>query len=842
MSGRSKTRQTKSSAPPSSGGGGGGPEDSEAGAASPSPRLGRKEAEHKRRVVENQYYDELMTLLSMISEHTVMKKMDKVNTLREAVICIRLYYDLAQKQAGAPTPSLSDVAGKATKSPTTKSPSSLPSPAPATTTTAASTGSKEVPAGLIDHGEMLSFFLDAHDSFLMIVSNSGRILFTTELVTSLLGQMQTRLVGQNVYDYVHANHKSTIQGLFERGGSEGRRLPNSPLLGYPSAYFTAHFKLYTGETNCEQQYLPFICLSFLREWAETPAHFAPKKPGATSSESDEKKSCVIIIGKLPTSMTLMDLAVSTNEVNFEFEMRISRQGRIIDIDKHAVMVFGFSTSELIGTLFFEYVDPYHMADVGDSMAKFLSDGIGTTTPYRIRTKGGRCIWLISKGYLSYDPWNNKLNHILLANRVLGCDQVLPEHRFFKSTKLLPTQNSEERYVPDPNSHPQPPAASANSSSSSIPPSNQNHLRTRSQALSTTSFGSISHPPPSNPARVGADTFPHLSANGSGLAPVGEALSVARQVFNNNKRVREEGVANAQSSAEKKLKQEATNQTQEQQLQRELEEKSLKLLEMQKRLMEQEQQFNQDRMQFFRAAQTMMEELSKGVRGGGGGGGQPFSPISLNPATILDSMSKSLENVSSPSMTSSTHDLSAAQRGGQGQQRNFPTWGEGGGRGGTMNRMGSRTHLPQQQQQVTDHFMSTPSPVTPSTLGNGITPSQNHTYASYNNSPLTPSSGGPMLPQNMQMQPSPDDSRYHSPLSCLPYDCQPSLAEHNMQFFQQQQQQQQTHDNMFTVGGGVLHGNPPSTVGNARRDFSHMLSTTSSSNVGTLDLHDILNST
>lgn len=682
MSGR-RARQPKgaaSSAPSTTSSAPQQPEDEAGGVglsgSSHSPRMGRKEAEHKRRVVENQYYDELTTLLSMISERTVLKKMDKVTTLKEAVICIKVYYDLAQQQATTFTAASATME----KSPTTKSPSSLSSSSPCPPGVGG--GGGEVSQGFLETGEMLNFFLDAHDSFLMIISDSGRILFASELVTSLLGQMRTRLVGQNVFDYVHPRHKSTIQDLFViPEGVRGKRVPNSPLFGFPSRPFTAHFKLYSSETDCKSQYLPFICLSFLRHWV-SEAVLESSSP--SHEEVEPKKACTVVIGKLPTSMALVDLAISTNDVNFEFDMRISQNGRIIDIDKHAVMVFGFSTSELIGTLFFEYVDPYHISQVGESMSKFLSEGLGSTKPYRIRTKGGRCIWLISKGYLSYDPWNNKLNHILLANRVLGCDQVLPEHRFFESVKHLPDQEGKEAYyTPDLDTPAKPPprlepvlptlrrnpfirpltssamdrpffpdlsqSATPSRTSSLIAErgsgglDNFAHLSTGTSVLEGTldmayqilSEGSVRGPAAPQPIiaqpRVGESTTPApASVTGSGMLGGGSG-GVAG---GGSAGMAGGGAVGPQGD-----------------LQRELERKSLELLEMQRKLMEQEERFNKDRMQFFRAAQKMMQQFSSGVGGGVGTEASalamtsalssPPSAMAFNmePNAILEGMSK-----------------------------------------------------------------------------------------------------------------------------------------------------------------------------------------------------------
>lgn len=428
-------------------------EDDNLSTASPK-RGGRKESEQKRRVMMNQYFDELIALLSMLSERCIPKKMDKATTLHEAVQCIQIYSDLTSK----PEKTLTLDTGKNTK-PSTKR---QKSPSPQQTDT--SSESSDTVQGLHTVGELLHFFLDANDAFLLVISDSGRVLFSTELVTSLLGHMQTRLVGQNVFDIIHENDHKLFQDLLksDQAGTEGVKLKDRPIIAFPPKVVHFHLKLYAGETGYFPQYLQFMSVVYLRKWDTDRSRgggggfssdMSPPSPDRSSSESgysldQEHQTCLVVIGKLPTSLSMVDLPVGTNDVNFEFDMRVSREGRVIDIDKHAVTVLGYTTSEIIGTSFFDYIDPYHLIQVSEVMSTFLSNGLGTTTPYRLLTKGGRSVWLISKGYLSYNPWNNKPDHILLTNRVLGCDQVLPEHRFFRSRRLLPDLEGHECYRPN----------------------------------------------------------------------------------------------------------------------------------------------------------------------------------------------------------------------------------------------------------------------------------------------------------------------------------------------------------------------------------------------------------
>ena len=646
----------------------------EDGACNQSPRHGRKQSEQKRRVLMNQYFDEVVMLLSLISEKSIPKRLDKVSTLKEAVSCMKIYHDLtiSKSEDMVVGDSASTVADK-----------SLSSPVPVPTSVASSASSQDASPGvkelrhLLKTQDILKFFLDSYDAFLMVVSETGRIIFTTEMVTSLLGHMQSRLVGQNLLDFVHNRDHPTIRGLFTPAENvQGISILDSHVLVYPSVSFTALLQLYVGETSCFPQYLPFKCVSFLRRWkpVRNPQDLCPPSPlsqdgseglvgslGGERGESDHQ-SFIILIGKLPTSLALLDLTIGTNDVNFEFEMRVSREGRIVDIDKHAILVMGFSITELLGTLFFEYIDPYHVTDVGESLGRFLSTGLGSTTPYRIRTKGGRYIWIISKGYLSYNPWNNKPDHILLSNQVLGCDQVLPEHRFFRNRQHLPDLDGQEQYIPSlnesstsTNAQPAEPAT-PNMAANPMSVHSQVSMDTAEQDRPQSAFGRQENV--SNGGRTLQDTLymssvfvgPSTGRRDSGANPdsrqvgghlgggegVGESMMAGREMAPVDGARDSMGVRSQRASVSNLSQQEddqgsnlevipGATAIAHKMIQKELEEKTQQLELMQQQLREKEDKFKREQLEFYRFMQQMMQQIPNSVS-------HPYHTPSTTPTT------------------------------------------------------------------------------------------------------------------------------------------------------------------------------------------------------------------
>ena len=493
---------------------------------------------------------------------------------------------------------------------------------------------------LISSGDVLQSFLDAHDMFLILVSESGHILYATELITSLLGHMQTRLVGQNLYDYVPEIEKNTLRNMFNPGNAKPSMLqPNGgKILTYPAQSFKCHFKMYSGETCNLTQHLPFSCISYLRRWKEAEEPLSPLSPispplspfdfnnggGETENIPSQRtdpthhQSCVVLFGKLPTNLTLLDLPIGVNDVNFTFDMRVSKEGNIISIESHAVLVLGYTQSELIGSRFFDYIDPYHLCDVGDHMASLFNSTCSTTNPYRMFTKGGRYIWLLSKGYLSYNPWNHKPDHILLSNRILGCDHVVPEFRFFRSRTLLPDLNSSDLYNP---------ALSTDMTGMSPQKQSQSGQQLyRGQHGSAESSDQMDHQPSTSqgsllqhntPKRrntsrdMKTETAPgnvHCAGQRSGITE-----SSMQQMAGQN--IQQMGGRNIQQSRGQQTREgDLLHQQQQQQqqnrfiqeVQQEMEKKNNELFDMQRRLLEQQMLMEQERSQFYQVAQGVMQ--------------------------------------------------------------------------------------------------------------------------------------------------------------------------------------------------------------------------------------------
>ena len=314
---------------------------------------------------------------------------------------------------------------------------------------------------------------------------------------------------------------------------------------------------------------------------------------------DNPVCCLLLIAKLDENLSVVDEPIITNgSVDFSFDMRVSREGKILDMSKQASLVLGYTSNELVGSLFFDYVDPFHLEKVSESILEFLKKGLGVSQPYRLISKSLRSVWVVSKGFLSYNPWNHKPDHILLQCKVLGCDEILPESRFRHDSRYLPDLKGNEFYRPGPVT-PVPPAPEPRP------------VRRQQQQQQQQPVVLPPKPPPSLPPLL---PLPPVS-----LAPVQPLTSPANQ-----QRHEERGGGGGGGGGERSLLDE---------VKRELEKKNQELFEMQQKVFAQQQLIEQERHQFYQVTNQVMTYIGSQQQSIGTNA-DPLSGMDIHPGMAM----------------------------------------------------------------------------------------------------------------------------------------------------------------------------------------------------------------
>ena len=371
----------------------------------PKEKDTRRASEKKRRDEVNLCMDELITLLTMSGDRSCPKRLDKASVLKECCRFVRFYHNLSA--------------------------------------TASEGTEKDYKPSFITRGRAFSDLLDSLDAFSFVVSRTGQILFATEMMLSCLGFTHRLMVGHSINEFLHREDCAALGELFtEAGNSASVKRPNYL---YPSKQVTCRFRLNTEDSRMGVSciLMTFTSYIYMRTWSSdgTTSSDSVEEPVVFEQpESKHTQDLCLILVAIPSSITHRDVPLLSNDFSFVFQLRISKEGTVLDLDKHSSAVLGYTQDEMLGSSLFEYVHPYHVASFGESMSMFIEQGYGSTNPFRLSSKGGRWIWVTSNGYATYNPWNQKGEHVMLECKVLGIDEVDAKQKIWVDSNYVPKIN------------------------------------------------------------------------------------------------------------------------------------------------------------------------------------------------------------------------------------------------------------------------------------------------------------------------------------------------------------------------------------------------------------------
>ena len=370
----------------------------------PKEKDTRRASEKKRRDEVNLCMDELITLLTISGDRSCPKKLDKASVLKECCRFVRFYHNL------------SAIASEGTE--------------------------KDYKPSFVTRGRAFSDLLDSLDAFSFVVSRSGQILFATEMMLACLGFTHRLMVGHSINEFLHREDCAALGELFTEASTNSGSMKMSSQCLYPSKRLTCRFRLNTEDSRMGVSciLMTFASFIYMRTWSsEAPTSSESLEDPAVFDQLETKHMqdlCMILVA-IPSSITDRDVPLLSNDFSFVFQLRISKEGTVLDLDKHASAVIGYTQEEFMGSSFFDYVHPYHVASFGESVTMFIEQGYGSTNPFRLSSKGGRWIWITSNGYATYNPWNQKGEHVMLECKVLGIDEVDAKQKIWVDTNYVP---------------------------------------------------------------------------------------------------------------------------------------------------------------------------------------------------------------------------------------------------------------------------------------------------------------------------------------------------------------------------------------------------------------------
>lgn len=270
----------------------------------------------------------------------------------------------------------------------------------------------------LSNEEFTHLILEALDGFIMVFSSSGRILYVSESITSLLRHLPSDLMNSTIYDLVYEEDHSHLYNTLLNPTttvSNDNEKENQ-------ITFVCHCK--RGAMNSEEEvtYEVVQFVGYFRADMDSLKVDNSSRNSTLGGIDSDTRLVFICIGRLQTPQLIREMSVI--ESKCEFTSRHSLEWKFLFLDHRAPPIIGYLPFEVLGTSGYDY---YHVDDL-DSVVTcheaLMQKGEGTSCYYRFLTKGQQWIWLQTRFYITYHQWNSKPEFIVCTHRVVSYVNVL----------------------------------------------------------------------------------------------------------------------------------------------------------------------------------------------------------------------------------------------------------------------------------------------------------------------------------------------------------------------------------------------------------------------------------
>ncbi|XP_033230341.1 circadian locomoter output cycles protein kaput [Belonocnema kinseyi] len=279
----------------------------------------------------------------------------------------------------------------------------------------------------LSNEEFTHLILEALDGFIIVFSSSGRIYYTSESITSLLGYLPSELTNSTIYEVAYQDDQSHLYNvlLSPKNTRDHRNNKKDNQIS-----FTCHIKRGGIEYSEEPIYELVQFIGYFRSDMDLDIEsIIPTNQFSNNSGGDRKTESMVFFGtgRLQTPQLIQEMSVVDSSKS-EFSSRHSLEWKFLFLDHRAPPIIGYLPFEVLGTSGYDY---YHIDDLDKVVTcheSLMQKGEGTSCYYRFLTKGQQWIWLQTRFYITYNQWNSKPEFIVCTHRVLSYVDVIKQMR------------------------------------------------------------------------------------------------------------------------------------------------------------------------------------------------------------------------------------------------------------------------------------------------------------------------------------------------------------------------------------------------------------------------------
>ncbi|XP_030836278.1 circadian locomoter output cycles protein kaput isoform X1 [Strongylocentrotus purpuratus] len=259
--------------------------------------------------------------------------------------------------------------------------------------------------------EFSQLMLEALDGFMIVFSQQGHILYTSDSVISLLRHLPKDLESCTIYELIHEDDRPEMFKILSRADPSNG---TPDILGQRFS-FSCHMRRGTLEPDKPAEYEPI----------RFNGSFSLLKTGQAAAFTDmvtTPRYCFVATVRLLSTQLSREMATFTEKGN-EFTSRHSLDWKFLFLDHRAPPIIGYLPFEVLGTSVYEYYQQDDLDKLGRCHEALMQTGEGKSCYYRFLTKGQEWIWLQTRYFITYNQWNSKPEFIVCTHQVVNYADV-----------------------------------------------------------------------------------------------------------------------------------------------------------------------------------------------------------------------------------------------------------------------------------------------------------------------------------------------------------------------------------------------------------------------------------
>lgn len=342
-------------------------------------RKTRNLSEKKRRDQFNLLINELCSMVS-----TTTRKMDKSTVLKSTIAFLKNYQELAMQSQAHEI-------------------------------------KEDWKPSFLSNDEFTQLMLEALDSFLLVFTQQGNILYASESITSLLGHLPKDLINRSLYDFVHDTERNSLHNLlFSYTSIPTNSIPDSDNDDKNQVSFMCHLKRGSTMPAVPDVFEYVKVTGSLRKWSKTEDGARTFFKDVSHNENDSACFCCTV--QLQPCQLIREMS-NIDDSKTEFTSRHSFEWKFLFLDHRAPPIIGYLPFEVLGTSGYDYYHPDDLEKLSACHIQLMQAGEGTSCFYRFLTKGQQWIWLKTRYYITYHQWNSKPEFIVCTHKVFSYSDV-----------------------------------------------------------------------------------------------------------------------------------------------------------------------------------------------------------------------------------------------------------------------------------------------------------------------------------------------------------------------------------------------------------------------------------